>query len=476
MSWPEKVGESQNNREEMEVCDDDGRVRTGTVWTATTHAITAVIGSGVLALPWSVAQMGWILGPIALVFFAYVTYYTAILLCDCYRTPDPIHGRRNYTYMHVVRACLGARDVLVCGIAQYAMLWGTMVGYTITTATSMMQVMRTNCFHSKGHDAQCSASGNLYMIIFGLVEILLSQFPNLEKITLISVVAAVMSFSYSLIGLYLCIFEFASHHHIRGTLLGVKAGVDTVSTSTKVWHSFQALGNIAFAYTYAMLLIEIQDTLKSPPPENKTMKRATLYGIGATTLFYVSLGCLGFAAFGNNAPGNVLTGFYEPFWLIDIANVAVIIHLVGAYQVYAQPTFAKYEAWLSKRWPDSGFIHTIYTLRLPCFSSVRSFQFTLCRLLVRPAFVVFTTIIAMMFPFFNAIVGLLGSIAFWPLTVYLPVSMYMAQAKIKRGSHKWLVLQGLSVVSLIVSLIAAVGSFADIADRLKHATLFKIEL
>ncbi|KAK1310470.1 Serine/threonine-protein kinase-like protein CCR4 [Acorus calamus] len=81
----------------------------------------------------------------------------------------------------------------------------------------------------------------------------------------------------------------------------------------------------------------------------------------------------------------------------------------------------------------------------------------------------------MMFPFFNAIVGLLGSVAFWPLTVYLPVSMYMAQAKIKRGSHKWLVLHGLSVVSLIVSLIAAVGSFADIADRLKHATLFKIE-
>ncbi|RLN03014.1 hypothetical protein C2845_PM13G15070 [Panicum miliaceum] len=45
----------------------------GTVWTATTHAITAVIGSGVLALPWSVAQMGWVLGPIALIGCAYIT-------------------------------------------------------------------------------------------------------------------------------------------------------------------------------------------------------------------------------------------------------------------------------------------------------------------------------------------------------------------------------------------------------------------
>lgn len=96
------------------------------------------------------------------------------------------------------------------------------------------------------------------MIIFGMVEVVLSQFPSLEKITIISVVAAVMSFAYSLIGLFMCIAKFASHHAIRGTVLGVKVGVDGVSASTKTWHALQALGNIAFAYTYAMLLIEIQ--------------------------------------------------------------------------------------------------------------------------------------------------------------------------------------------------------------------------
>nr|CAD1818166.1 unnamed protein product [Ananas comosus var. bracteatus] len=425
--------------EKMEMVEDDGRIRTGTLWTATTHAITAVIGSGVLALPWSVAQMGWIIGPLALIACAYVTYYTAILLTDCYRTPDPVHGRRNYTYMDVVRSCLGPRDVVICGLAQYAMLWGTMIGYTITTATSIMAVVRTNCFHYNGRDASCGASGTLYMVLFGLVEIVLSQFPNLEKITLLSI------------------------------------GVDGVSESTKTWHSLQALGNIAFAYTYAMLLIEIQDTLKSPPPENQTMKRASMYGIGVTTIFYVSLGCLGYAAFGNDAPGNVLTGFYEPFWLVDIANIAVLIHLVGAYQVYGQPIFAKYEEWLAKKWPDSAFFHNEYKLKLP-FSKGRAFRFTMCKLVFRTAFVVITTLISLMLPFFNAILGLLGSIAFWPLTVYYPVTIYMTQAKIKRGERKWLVLQGLNAVALVVSVLAAVGSVADIAQRLKHVTIFKTEL
>ncbi|GKC02435.1 amino acid transporter, transmembrane, partial [Tanacetum coccineum] len=41
--------------------DDDGRPkRTGTLYTASAHIITAVIGSGVLALAWATAQLGWI--------------------------------------------------------------------------------------------------------------------------------------------------------------------------------------------------------------------------------------------------------------------------------------------------------------------------------------------------------------------------------------------------------------------------------
>jgi hypothetical protein len=33
---------------------------------------------------------------------------------------------------------VGPRYVVVCGIVQYSVLWGSMVGYTITTATSIM--------------------------------------------------------------------------------------------------------------------------------------------------------------------------------------------------------------------------------------------------------------------------------------------------------------------------------------------------
>jgi amino acid permease len=65
------------------------------------------------------------------------------------------------------------------------------------------------------------------------------------------------------------------------------------------------------------------------------MKRASMISILVTTFFYLCCGCFGYAAFGSDAPGNLLTGFgfYEPYWLIDFANACIILHLLGGYQV-----------------------------------------------------------------------------------------------------------------------------------------------
>lgn len=45
--------------------------------------------------------------------------------------------------------------------------------------------------------------------------------------------------------------------HARTTLTGATVGVD-VSAAEKIWKTFQSLGDIAFAYSYSNVLIEIQ--------------------------------------------------------------------------------------------------------------------------------------------------------------------------------------------------------------------------
>uniref|UniRef100_A0A453PFW4 Amino acid transporter transmembrane domain-containing protein n=2 Tax=Aegilops tauschii subsp. strangulata TaxID=200361 RepID=A0A453PFW4_AEGTS len=88
--------------------------RTGTVWTASAHIITAVVGSGVLSLAWSVAQLGWVGGAAAIVFFAGVTVVQSSLLAECYVSRGhPERGGliRNKSYMNAVRFYLG--DVMI---------------------------------------------------------------------------------------------------------------------------------------------------------------------------------------------------------------------------------------------------------------------------------------------------------------------------------------------------------------------------
>ncbi|XP_072965878.1 amino acid permease 3-like [Typha angustifolia] len=452
--------------------DDDGRLkRSGTMWTASAHIITAVIGSGVLSLAWAIGQLGWVAGPTVMLLFSFVTYYTSALLADCYRSGDPTTGKRNYTYMDAVQANLDGIKVKICGFLQYANIFGVAIGYTIAASISMVAIKRSNCFHENGKSNPCLVSSTPYMIMFGVAEILFSQIPDFDQIWWLSILAAVMSFTYSTIGLSLGIVQVIANGGIKGSLTGISIGV--VTPADKVWRSLQAFGDIAFAYSYSLILIEIQDTIKSPPPsESKVMKRATLVSVAVTTLFYMLCGCMGYAAFGDAAPGNLLTGFgfYNPYWLLDIANAAIVVHLVGAYQVYCQPLFAFVEKWAIQTWPKSKFITK--DIRLP-LSPTKSYNLNLFRLTWRTVFVIVTTVISMLLPFFNDVVGFLGALGFWPLTVYFPVEMYIVQKKIPKWSTRWVCLQLLSLACLIITVAAAAGSIAGVMTDLKIYKPFK---
>ncbi|KAL2940098.1 Amino acid permease 6 [Bienertia sinuspersici] len=455
--------------------DDDGRPkRTGTVWTASAHIITAIIGSGVLSLAWGTAQLGWLGGIATLVIFSGITLYTSNLLADCYRSPDPVTGKRNHTYMEQVRANLGRMNCIACGIVQYANLSGMVIGYTITASISMVAVHKSNCFHKEGHASYCKFSNNPYMIGLGVFEIFLSQIPNFHELTWLSIVAAIMSFGYASIGIGLAIAKIISGKGGTTTLTGVVIGID-VTAAGKTWRMFRALGDIAFAYSFSQVLIEIQDTLKSPPAENEAMKKANAISVFTTTSFYMMCGCLGYAAFGNSAPGNMLTGFgfYEPFWLVDLANIFIVIHLAGAYQVFAQPVYKKIESWATEKWPNSTFVKGEFPIRI-ARKTVLSLNFL--RLIGRTMFVIIITTLAMAMPFFNDILAFLGSLGFWPLTVYFPVRMYIAKNKIKKLSMKWCMLQLLNMLCLLVSLAAAAGSIQGVGEALGSSKPFQYKV
>jgi hypothetical protein len=54
----------------------------------------------------------------------------------------------------------------------------------------------------------------------------------------------------------------AANGGFKGSLTGISIGADVTSTQ-KIWHSLQAFGDIAFAYSFSNILIEIQ--VSKPP-------------------------------------------------------------------------------------------------------------------------------------------------------------------------------------------------------------------
>ncbi|KAK7410402.1 hypothetical protein VNO78_01158 [Psophocarpus tetragonolobus] len=451
--------------------DDDGRIkRTGNAFTATTHIITVVVGAGVLALAWAMAQLGWIAGIAVMIVFACISIYTYNLIADCYRYPDPVTGKRNYTYMQAVDVYLGGKMHVFCGSVLYGKLAGVTVGYTITSSISLVAIKKAICFHRKGHAAYCKFSNNPYMIGFAIFQIFLSQIPNFHKLTWLSTIAAATSFGYAFIGSGLSLAVVISGKGGSTSMFGSRVG-PKLSETDKIWNVFSALGNIALASSFATVIYDIMDTLKSYPPENKQMKKANVLGITAMTTLFLLCGGLGYAAFGDDTPGNILTGFgfYEPFWLVALGNVFIVIHMVGAYQVMAQPLFRVIEMGANMAWPRSDFINKGYTIKM---GSLRC-NINLFRLIWRTIYVIVATIIGMAMPFFNEFLGLLGAIGFWPLIVFFPVQMHIAQKQIKRLSFKWCVLQVLSFACFLVTLSAAVGSIRGICKNIRKYKLFK---
>jgi hypothetical protein len=139
-------------------------------------------------------------------------------------------------------------------------------------------------------------------------------------------------------------------------------------------------------------------------------------------------------------------------------------------QVYCQPLFAFVEKWSARKWPKSDFVTAEYEVPIPFYGV---YQLNFFRLAWRTIFVMLTTLIAMLMPFFNDVVGLLGAMGFWPLTVFFPIEMYISQKKIGRWTSQWIGLQILSMTCLMITIAAAVGSVAGVVLDLKTYKPFK---
>ncbi|GLT55647.1 hypothetical protein SLA2020_287520 [Shorea laevis] len=355
---------------------------------------------------------------------------------------------RNRSYIEAVENILGRGHGRACFIITELALYATGIAYAISSIVNILALLHSVVGAS---------------MLLGLVHIILSQIPDFHNIRWLSVTSALLALAISMIGLFLGLLEVLENGHVKGSI----AGVTTGTFVEKVWLTSQSVGNIAFVFPFSLIVFEIQDALTSPPPENVTMKRASLMSVFTITFLYMICGGCGYVAFGDYTPQYLFSGFHGPYWLISIANVCMAVLLIGGYQLYSHPLYVSIERLIRETFPGCTFIGRNLHISPPHVLGLADWlptlQLSWLSLLVRLSFVLGSLCFAAILPQSSQVVGLLGNIDFWPLCIYFPVEMYIQQMRIASWTRTWVLLQIYSIIFLVIYLYILVGAIGGLS-------------
>lgn len=124
-------------------------------------------------------------------------------------------------------------------------------------------------------------------------------------------------------------------------------------------------------------------------------------------------------------------------------------------QIFSQPLFAAVERKMAQNYPDSKFVNNEYTVKPPLLPR---FKVNLLRLCFRTAYVASTTLISILFPYFNEVLAILGALNFWPLVIYFPIEMFLKQNNVRAWTGTWIGLQALRVSCFVCVFSVFIGS------------------
>ncbi|KAG8093339.1 hypothetical protein GUJ93_ZPchr0012g20273 [Zizania palustris] len=407
-------------------------------WYSAFHNVTAMVGAGVLSLPYAMSELGWGPGVAAMILSWVITLYTLWQMVEMH---ECVPGKRFDRYHELGQHAFGEKLGLWIVVPQQLIVEvGVCIVYMVTGGKSLKK------FHDVVAPGAPEIRTSYFIVIFGCLHLVLSQLPNFNSITGVSFAAAVMSLSYSTIA------------WVASLNKGRHAAVDysmTASTSAgRTFNFLSALGDVAFAYAGHNVVLEIQATIPSTPdrPSKKPMWRGVVLAYLVVAICYLPVAFIGYYIFGNVVDDNILITLEKPRWLIAAANMFVVVHVVGSYQIYAMPVFDMLETFLVKK------------LRFKPGMPLR--------LIARSLYVVLTMLVGIAVPFFGGLLGFFGGFAFAPTTYFLPCIMWLAIKKPRRFGMSWSINWICIIIGVLLSVLAPIGGLRSIIVNAKTYKFF----
>lgn len=261
-------------------------------------------------------------GSVIMILSWIITLYTLWQMVEMH---EMVPGKRFDRYHELGQHAFGEKLGLWIVVPQQLTVEiGVNIVYMVTGGKSLKKFHETVC-------PSCSQIKTSYFIvIFASIHFVLSHLPNFNSISGVSLAAAVMSLSYSTIA-WVASLE-------KGVQPNVDYSYKASSTSDGVFHFLSGLGEVAFAFAGHNVVLEIQATIPSTPekPSKGPMWKGVILAYLVVAVCYFPVAMIGYWVFGNAVEDNILISLEKPAWLIATANMFVVVHVVGSYQVLLQ--------------------------------------------------------------------------------------------------------------------------------------------
>ncbi|CAI9777277.1 unnamed protein product [Fraxinus pennsylvanica] len=407
-------------------------------WYSAFHNVTAIVGAGVLSLPYAMAHLGWGPGVGVLVISWIITLYTLWQMVEMH---EIVPGKRFDRYHELGQHAFGEKLGLYIVIPpQLIVQAGADIVYMVTGGRCLLRFHELVCKDCK------KIKLTYFIMIFASVQFVLCHLPNFNAIYGVSLAAAVMSLSYSTIAWGASLNNGVQPH--------VQYGYKATTTSGTFFMFFNSLGSVAFAYAGHNVVLEIQATMPSTPekPSKGPMWRGVIAAYVAVAICYFPVALIGYRIFGDKVDENIFKTLEKPVWLIAMANLFVVVHLIGGYQIYAMPVFDMIEYVLVKKLK----FKPSWTLRI----------------VSRNVYVAFTMFVGITIPFFDGLLGFFGGFAFASTTYFLPCIIWLAIHKPRKFSLSWFTNWICIVLGVILMIVASIGGLRQIILKAKDYKFF----
>ncbi|KVI06175.1 Amino acid transporter, transmembrane [Cynara cardunculus var. scolymus] len=288
-------------------------------WYSAFHNVTAMVGAGVLGLPYAMGP-----GITVMILSWVITLYTLWQMVEMH---ECVPGKRFDRYHELGQEAFGKKlGLWVVVPQQLTVEVGVNIVYMVTGGKSLKKAVDTLSPHG-GPPIKTT----YYIMMFAAVQFFLSHLPNFNSITGISFLAAVMSFSYSTVA------------WMASVQKGVQPDIKyTPRASTTIGQTFgflSALGDVAFAFAGHNVVLEIQATIPSTPesPSKKPMWRGVVFAYIVVALCYFPVAMIGYWTFGDSVEDNIMISLERPAILIAIANMFVMCIIIGVLLMCLAP-------------------------------------------------------------------------------------------------------------------------------------------